>query len=114
MKIKKRPILFSVFTVIEVLCIVVSAFVVNMMFRMGIGFDDLAIIHSVILICSLGVSIALSFGMGYFYINEYFMTERFVVTGFDDSNKSPNPEVDVARNYNIIHINNSIANLDED
>jgi predicted Kef-type K+ transport protein len=82
LKIKSKPILFTVFTLIEVLCLVVLSFVLSMMVEMGISFDSAKIINSIIMLCSLIILVCLGFGIGYFYIVDYFVSERFVISDF--------------------------------
>lgn len=49
------------------------------------------------MICSLAILICLSFGVGYFYVNDYFIVMKLVISDFGDLknkyNDQLNPEM---------------------
>jgi hypothetical protein len=58
---------------------------------MGLGFKGEELINSLIMICSLILVLILAFAVGYFYINDYFIYEKFVISDFGKVALSPNP-----------------------
>jgi hypothetical protein len=75
----------------EATCLGVLAFVIAMMLKMGLGFKGEELINSLIMICSLILVLILAFAVGYFYINDYFIYEKFVISDFGKVALSPNP-----------------------
>jgi hypothetical protein len=71
----------------------VLAFVVTMMLRMGLKFKGEELVNSLIMICSLILVLILAFAVGYFYVKDYFVYEKFVIEDFLKSESNPNPEV---------------------
>lgn len=75
----------------EATCLGVLAFVIAMMLKMGLGFKGEDLVNSLIMICSLILVLILAFAVGYFYVNDYFVSEKFVISDFGKPGPNSNP-----------------------
>ena len=62
---------------------------------MSLGFEGYDMINSLIMICSLILVLVLAFAVGFFYIKDYFVYEKFIISDFGEKPRRANPKVEV-------------------